>query len=181
MKKGEDNGHGKSYNSWLAWWRSTITTDDFLKFLSTQVTASQPLVVHPFICGFVAYSFQVWGSVPGLGPCSFWAVTLSSCLAAFYILKSFVGEFSVHIAKLFAIDWEELWSTHPGTVFDRSGIAAILWVATSLLTDCNHFFAHNELTNVSKNTSIESIPRSMEKFAAIFPSFVFSLFVGKYV
>lgn len=143
MKKGEDNGHGKSYNSWLAWWRSTITTDDFLKFLSTQVTASQPLVVHPFICGFVAYSFQVWGSVPGLVPCSFWAVTLSSCLAAFYILKAFVGEFSVHMAKLFAIDWEELWSTHPGTVFDRSGIAAILWVATSLLTDCNHFFAHN--------------------------------------
>ena len=37
LKKGEDNGHGKSYNSWLAWWRSTITTDDFLKFLSTQV------------------------------------------------------------------------------------------------------------------------------------------------
>ena len=37
LKKGDDNGHGKSYNSWLAWWRSTITTDDFLKFLSTQV------------------------------------------------------------------------------------------------------------------------------------------------
>lgn len=41
LKKGDDNGHGnKSYNSWLAWWRSTITTDDFLKFLSTQVTTS---------------------------------------------------------------------------------------------------------------------------------------------
>lgn len=58
LKKGEDNGHGKSYNSWLAWWRSTITTDDFLKFLSTQVTASQALVLVPSICGFVAYSFR---------------------------------------------------------------------------------------------------------------------------
>ena len=44
LKKGDDSGQGKSYNSWLAWWRSTITTDDFLKFLSTQVTASLPLV-----------------------------------------------------------------------------------------------------------------------------------------
>ena len=147
MKKGEDNGHGKSYNSWLAWWRSTITTDDFLKFLSTQVTASQPLVVHPFICGFVAYSFQVWGSVPGLGPCSFWEVTLSSCLTAFYIVKPLSVNFLC--TKLFAKDCEELWSTHPGTVFDRSGIAAILWVAVSLLTDSSHFFAHNELTNLS--------------------------------
>ncbi|KAK2559100.1 Coiled-coil domain-containing protein 87 [Acropora cervicornis] len=37
LKKGEDGTQGsKSYNSWLAWWRSTITTDDFLKYLSTQ-------------------------------------------------------------------------------------------------------------------------------------------------
>ena len=27
----------KSYNSWLAWWRSTITADDYFKYLSTQV------------------------------------------------------------------------------------------------------------------------------------------------
>ena len=64
LKQGDDNGHGnKSYNSWLAWWRSTITTDDFLKFLSTQVTATLPLVFSPvlfllfmLVCGFVAYS-----------------------------------------------------------------------------------------------------------------------------
>ena len=30
----------KSYNYWLAWWRSTITTDDYFKFLSTQVPQS---------------------------------------------------------------------------------------------------------------------------------------------
>ena len=47
LKKGDDNGHGnKSYNSWLAWWRSTITTDDFLKFLSTQVR-SLPNLLPP--------------------------------------------------------------------------------------------------------------------------------------
>lgn len=114
LKKGEDNGHGKSYNSWLAWWRSTITTDDFLKFLSTQVTASQALVLVPFICGFVAYSFR---------------------FGVRFLALDLVGEFSVHMAKLFAIDCEELWSTHPGPVFDRSGIAAILWVAASLLTE----------------------------------------------
>jgi len=79
LKKGEDNGHGKSYNSWLAWWRSTITSDDFLKFLSTQVTATQPLVVHPFICGFVAYS-----SVSGLGFGS-WPWTLFF-LGSYFIL-----------------------------------------------------------------------------------------------
>ncbi|KAL9986945.1 hypothetical protein ACROYT_G001163 [Oculina patagonica] len=47
LKKGEDNGHGnKSYNSWLAWWRSTITTDDFLKFLSTQENDYMSLLFH---------------------------------------------------------------------------------------------------------------------------------------
>ena len=49
LKKGDDNGHGKSYNSWLAWWRSTITTDDFLKFLSTQVRDFQD---SPWSCLF---------------------------------------------------------------------------------------------------------------------------------
>ncbi|XP_058945036.2 coiled-coil domain-containing protein 87 isoform X1 [Pocillopora verrucosa] len=47
LKKGDDNGHGnKSYNSWLAWWRSTITTDDFLKFLSTQENDYLSLLFH---------------------------------------------------------------------------------------------------------------------------------------
>jgi len=46
LKKGEDNGHGKSYNSWLAWWRSTITSDDFLKFLSTQENDYMSLLFH---------------------------------------------------------------------------------------------------------------------------------------
>lgn len=47
LKKGDDDGHGnKSYNSWLAWWRSTITTDDFLKFLSTQENDYMSLLFH---------------------------------------------------------------------------------------------------------------------------------------
>lgn len=65
----------------------------------------------------------------------FFVGSLSLFLNAFYVANAFVGEFSVHMAKLFAIDCEELWSTHPGPVFDRSGIAAILWVAASLLTE----------------------------------------------
>lgn len=95
-----------------------------------------------------------WLTVSGLGFGSwpwtlFFVGSLSLFLSAFYVAKAFVGEFSVHMAKLFAIDCEGLWSTHSGPVFDGSGIAAILWVAASLLTDSNHFFAHNELTNVS--------------------------------
>ncbi|XP_020621129.1 coiled-coil domain-containing protein 87-like [Orbicella faveolata] len=46
LKKGDDSGQGKSYNSWLAWWRSTITTDDFLKFLSTQENDYMSLLFH---------------------------------------------------------------------------------------------------------------------------------------
>lgn len=36
----------KSYNSWLAWWRSTITTDDYFKFLSTQDNDYLSLAYH---------------------------------------------------------------------------------------------------------------------------------------
>ncbi|XP_074605915.1 coiled-coil domain-containing protein 87-like [Acropora palmata] len=47
LKKGEDGTQGsKSYNSWLAWWRSTITTDDFLKYLSTQENDFMSLLFH---------------------------------------------------------------------------------------------------------------------------------------
>jgi len=47
LKRDDDNSHGnKSYNSWLAWWRSTITTDDFLKFLSTQENDYMSLLFH---------------------------------------------------------------------------------------------------------------------------------------
>lgn len=27
----------RTYASWLQWWKSTITSDDYLKYLSTQV------------------------------------------------------------------------------------------------------------------------------------------------
>lgn len=47
LKMGDDGAHGsKSYNSWLAWWRSTITTDDFLKYLSTQENDFMSLLFH---------------------------------------------------------------------------------------------------------------------------------------
>ncbi|EDO46117.1 predicted protein [Nematostella vectensis] len=45
--KGAEGGTGsKSYNSWLAWWRSTVTSDDYLKYLSTQENDYLSVIFH---------------------------------------------------------------------------------------------------------------------------------------
>nr|CAB3228753.1 coiled-coil domain-containing protein 87-like [Phallusia mammillata] len=36
----------RAYASWLAWWKATITTDDYLKFLSTQETDFLGVIFH---------------------------------------------------------------------------------------------------------------------------------------
>ncbi|XP_031563781.1 coiled-coil domain-containing protein 87-like [Actinia tenebrosa] len=41
----EETG-SKSYNSWLAWWRSTITYDDYLKYISTQENDFLSVIFH---------------------------------------------------------------------------------------------------------------------------------------
>ena len=42
--KGE--GQSRSFSSWLNWWRNTVGTDDYMKFLSTQETDYLGVVFH---------------------------------------------------------------------------------------------------------------------------------------
>ena len=36
----------RAYNSWLAWWKNTLNTDDYMKFLATQETDFLSHVFH---------------------------------------------------------------------------------------------------------------------------------------
>lgn len=45
-KNAMEEFHARTYASWLAWWKNTVNTDDYMKYLSTMVMSIKSKVFN---------------------------------------------------------------------------------------------------------------------------------------